>query len=188
LSIFALIGCLAAPVMADEGSSGLRLDISNSALPAFVPPSGRGNFTTALNDNSASAIASRHAAEALSAKFSDMTTNSIAKEDQEASTVAPVAAPDPPHIVTTPAARSIVLASSHDDEKENAKRPMLTRHRSGAHDQGHRIPRRAFRKAPSTSPRDRQHELPGEESSGSLAAIGKKVSILDLLTNPALWY
>ncbi len=191
LLAFTLIGGYGAPLLADDVPSNARVQTSDASLPAFVPSPRRSNYTTAVNDNSASA--SRHAAEALSAKFSDITTSSISKDDPPSATM-PIAPPDPPHVVTQRPdvaqredGRSIVLASNQadtgqSDTGKSTKDSAIVPRRSNTAGAAHRIPRAAVRKASSAPPRSQSG------SNVSLAAVGQKVSILDLLTNPALWH
>lgn len=197
LLTIAFAGCQAAQALADDA---LPLTSFDTALPAFVPNSGRGNFTTALNDNRASATAARRAAEALSAKFTDITTNSIAKDDSPPTTTpapapaakptpaasvqthAPVAAVDPPHIVTTNSSRSFVLASRRTDGNGKARAP--SRRRLTTNEKRHRLPRAVAAQVGETG----EGTAEGQKGSGKdLAAIGTKVGFLDLLTNPSLW-
>lgn len=201
LLTIALAGCQSAQALADDA---LPLTSFDTPLPAFVPSSGRGNFTTALNDNRASATAARRAAEALSAKFTDITTNSIAKDDSPPTTTpapapapapaakptpaasvqthAPVAAVDPPHIVTTNSSRSFVLASRQADSNDKARAP--SRRRLTTNEKRHRVPRVIAAQVGEKG----EGTADGQKGSGKdLAAIGTKVGFLDLLTNPSLW-
>lgn len=191
LLAFTLIGGYGAPLLADDVPSNAGVQTSGASLPAFVPPPRRSNYTTAVNDNSESA--SRHAAEALSAKFSDITTSSISHDDR-APTAMPIAAEDPPHVVTERQdvaqredGRSITLASNQADPGrseagKSAKDSEITPHRSNTAGAAHRLPRAAVRKASSPPPRSESGP------NATLAAVGQKVGILDLLTNPALWH
>lgn len=197
LLTIAFAGCQAAQALADDA---LPLTSFDTALPAFVPNSGRGNFTTALNDNRASATAARRAAEALSAKFTDITTNSIAKDDSPPTTTpapapaakptppasvqahAPVAAVDPPHIVTTNSSRSFVLASRQADG--NSKARASSRRRLTTNEKRHRVPRAVAMQTDETGKGTADGQKGSEKD---LAAIGTKVGFLDLLTNPSLW-
>lgn len=194
----ALAGCQAAQALADDA---LPLTSLDAPLPAFVPNSGRGNFTTALNDNRASTTAARRAAEALSAKFSDITTNSISKDDPPATTTpapapaakpapvasaptpAPAAEVDPPHIVTTNTSRSFMLTSRQADGDSEARPP--SRRRSTTNEKRHRVPRTAVAAQVSEAG---DGAADGQKGSGKdLSVIGTKVGFLDLLTNPSLW-
>lgn len=201
LPAIVLVACHAAQAPADDA---LPLTSLDAQLPSFVPNSGRGNFTTALNDNRASATAARHAAEALSAKFSDITTNSISKDDASvpsapaptpavspapvasASTSAPapasVAEVDPPHIVTTNASRSFLLKSRQADG--DGKAPPASRRRTITNEKRHRVPRTVTAKVGEAGNRIGNGQSDSEKS---LSAIGTKVGFLDLLTNPSLW-
>ncbi len=172
---FVLIGGHAAPILADDGSSKSALPTSSgSTLPQFISAAVRTNYVEAVNDNTAPADSSRHAAEALSAKFSDITTSSIGKDEKAATP------PMKPHVTVTESkdARSIVLAANQPDDPKSVK--ILTApHRSKSAKAGHRIPRGARRK--NEAARD------PSTASASLAMIGQKVGFLYLLTNPALW-
>ncbi|MFT3732348.1 MAG: hypothetical protein QM780_13180 [Hyphomicrobium sp.] len=184
----AFLGWQAAAASADDATASVRK--SESALPAFVAPSRRGSFATAVNDNSASAAAARNAAEALSAKFSDIATSSISKEESQTPTPAAAPAPapaqpaevDPPHVVTQDTEmRSIVLSSRRSNEEKAVKDKTATRRHSTTRSARPRIPRKTASEASGAAP---QAEL---GLSSSLVKIGQKVGFLDLLTNPALW-
>src|SRR5262249_55547697 len=97
LFILGLMGAQALPVLADSAS-----------LPEFVPPAGRPTSDLAVHENNAPAQNARAAAEALSAKFADITTGSISKTD--------AAEAEHPRITQQADARSIVLASNQSSD------------------------------------------------------------------------
>jgi len=190
LLAIAIIGGHAVSSMAGEVAPGARL--LDPALPAFVPPSGRGSFKTAVSDNSASAVAARRAAEALGAKFSDITTGSIAPAattpaatPSPSSISLPSAETDPPHVVAPEdEGRSIVLSSRHgaDAKTVSAAGKPKPQIRSKSRDAEHGTSRSAAQDrvgAPAQG---------SPEKVASLAAIGQKVGFVELLTNPALWH
>lgn len=178
----AAVGMHGTSVFADEVpiTSG-----ADTPLPAFVPTSRLRNFATARDDNDASAIATRQAAEALSAKFSDITTNSISKDapppaKATAQIPMPPAEADPPHVVTeTGEARSFVLSSTTRNEDAIGTRPAPP-HPSRLKTQNRRMPRNEI----DTSSLKVANEDRG--ASPNLAVIAK-VGLFNFLTNPALW-
>ncbi|MBS0250535.1 MAG: hypothetical protein JSR78_05660 [Proteobacteria bacterium] len=193
-----LVACHAFQALADDT---LPLTSLDARLPAFVPNTGRGNFTTALNDNRESTTAARRAAEALSAKFSDVTTNSISEVDALATTApaptaaanpapaplasaGPVAEIDPPHIVTTTTSRSFMLTSRQADG-DSKTRASSRRRSTKTTGKRHGVPNTAV-VAHVGEAGDRAED--GQRvSRKDLSAIGTKVGFLDLLTNPSLW-
>lgn len=177
----------ASPILAQSSSSQAQSQTSNtSTLPEFVPSTGRTKYTLAVRENNSTEDAAREAAEALSAKFADITTGSIAKSDDSVAPAPPMpdrqAAQEPPTDPIKPAAqpaeaRSIVLAANQPSEEPGTKKPPATRLKE--HEAVHKIPRAAVAK----ETRDRYRVSTRE----SLAAIGQKVSFFERLTNPALW-
>ncbi len=157
-----------------------------SALPAFVPSAGQTKYALAVRENNATGDAAREAAEALSAKFADITTGSISKSDGDAAQAppmaprqvaqVPVADPVTPTAQSTEA-RSIVIAANPPTEEADAKKSRAPR--SKEHEAVHRIPRAAIEKEARV-----RYQAAGRES---LTAIGQKVSFFERLTNPALW-
>jgi hypothetical protein len=176
--VFALIGAQVAPTLANDISTNAG-KYADASLPAFVPPTGKSSYTIAVNENTSSAVAARRAAEVLSAKFSTSATGSISKDDPEPAPVLPAEA-DPPHVVApSDDARTIVLSSTQSTNEKNAERSARPSRLKAAH--VHRIPKSAFRKSSPTPPGKNAEDA-------SLAQIGQKVSFLELLTNPALWF
>jgi hypothetical protein len=173
--VIAVLGGFGATSRADEIYSNTRGQSSNGTLPAFVSLSGRNEYASAVSDHSASATAARHAAETLSAKFSDITTGSIPKADaaskQARSRVA---------VQDSTAARSIVLTPNQAEDPKTTTARAADATAVKVPQAARRLPRRAVRKA--SEPR----EL--EASNAGLVAIGQKVGFLALLTNPALWH
>ncbi len=177
LLVFALSGGYVATARADAMSSKAQLQISNAALPAFVPKAGQGNYASAVTTSKSSAAAARDAAEALSAKFSDITTGSISKDD----TALAVQKSPRPASAQGAEGRSIVLAVSKAvDDPKREKSPTSPSRRAKTPETADRIPRSIVRKA--AAPRG---SIP---TIASLTSIGQKVGLLDLLTNPALWH
>jgi hypothetical protein len=188
LLAFVVIGGEVGPSLADGTVSADHL--RDPALPAFVSPSGRSTFKTAVTDNSASAIAARRAAEALGAKFSDITTGSISPgappsppEAAPESTPLPQAEADPPHVVEPKdEGRSIVLSSRQNSDVKASKDLGKSQTRTKLGEMGRGTSRNGARK---------QSAAPSATSTSGgtgLAAIGQKVSFVELLTNPALWH
>lgn len=194
LLAMALLGAQVVRATADDAPPLIAPD---ARLPAFVPNSGRANFATALDANRASATAARHAAEALSAKFADLTTNSITREKEEPATaaaaaplpaadVAPAASAhvpspvDPPHVVTTNTSRSFMLTSRSAGGDKNERRS--SKRRSITNETRHHAAPAGAATAPADSLGNAQ-----TATAKNLTALGTKVGFLDLLTNPALW-
>ncbi len=171
LLALAIIGGQAAPMFAEEASS-------LAALPAFVSQTGRANYSEAVNDTRSN-VQARRAAEALSAKFSDMTTSSISKDERSSA----IAYADPSVVERSDASRSIVLAVNRPEDPKNptfeAPEPAPK-----ALAPTRRIPRRAMTKTSEPVRRGTSAQAPHN----TLASIGQKVGFLDLLTNPALWH
>ena len=78
-----VIAAHTAPVLADGSSASNATEPGAFALPAFVPKARQANYATAVNDTN-SAVGARRAAEELSAKFADVTTNSISRDEAAA--------------------------------------------------------------------------------------------------------
>jgi hypothetical protein len=162
-----------------------------SALPAFVPSAGQTKYALAVRENNSTGDAAREAAEALSAKFADITTGSIAKSDGDAAPVSaaqapPVPAPQPAQrpvadpvkpTAQSTEARSIVIAANQLSGEADVKKQHAPR--SKGSEAAHKIPRAVVAK----ETRDRD-QAAGRES---LVAIGQKVSFFERLMNPALW-
>jgi hypothetical protein len=159
LSILGLIGAQASPILADSAS-----------LPEFVPSAGRTTYDIAVHENNASTQNARAAAEALSAKFADITTGSISKAD--------AAEAEHPPVTQQPDARSIVLASNQSSDVPASKSSAPVTHAKGT-GAVHRIPQSVVAK--------NSGGRPGRGTQQSLPAIGEKVGFIDLLTNPAFW-
>lgn len=180
--ILVLIGAHIAPTLADDPTSGSAAQTSDSYVPAFVPPLGRRSFRTAMEGGQSPEQSARQAAEVLSAKFAGITTRSI-DDGNKASSPAPIAETDPPRAVAASTAeRSIVLTSKQAAEARSTQSAKVKRQRNSTSKSAHRIPRRALSKAQLTR---REHS---GATGANLAAIGAKVSALELLTNPALWH
>lgn len=194
LLAMALLGAQVVLATADDAPPLIAPD---ARLPAFVPNSGRANFATALDANRASATAARHAAEALSAKFADLTTNSIAKEEPSTAAAAapmpaadaataqetftPVPSPtDPPHVVTTNTSRSFMLTSKRAAAAKHD--PRVSKPRAVTNETRHHA-------APAGAATARTDSLGNAQTATGkdLSSLGTKVGFLGLLTNPALW-
>jgi hypothetical protein len=181
--VLVLVGSRVAPLFAGESDVMMRLGAPDPSLPTFVPASGRGNFTTAVNDNSASAVAARHAAEAMSAKFSDISTSSISNDAIEVAPSEPrePVVSDPPHTELPKGdARAIVLKSS------SGPRPSGKAARLASSGEVKAQPRRVIPRN-GIEEKGRLSESEPNGGNSGLAAIGQKVGLLHLLTNPALW-
>ncbi len=171
-SAFVLIGIQSISVRADDHISQAPSD--KAALPEFIPTTGRANYAKAINDNSAGTVSARHAAEALSAKFAEVATSSISKDDQGVA-VHPKSrteATDRGDI------RSIVLTANQLDDPKDVKMAAGGPHEISSA-KTHPLPRRSLR--------IREPVRSSDSSGGTLASIGQKVGFLHLLTNPALW-
>lgn len=196
--VLALIAAHVPPALADSTTSAEPNPQSagTAPLPAFVPQSGQEKYASALQSKSGQAAAARQQAEKISALFAGMTTGSISKSDSEA----PVEA-DPKKAVAeseAPSGRSIMLASNQSAEgtpEKNGASPKVTAPAAGQVKGGgkpHRIPQKAIARETHGSRIAESRETHGpriaESEPASLATIGHKVSVLDLLTNPALWW
>ncbi len=175
LLAMASFGIQSSPILAQSSSPEAQPQISSaSALPEFIPPTGRTKYTLAVRENNATSDAAREAAEALSAKFAGVTTGSISKSED---TVAEASPAPPQRAAQSTEARTIVIASNQSPEEASPKK--LARDGAKGNEPIHRIPRAAVAKE--TRPHFRG------ASRESLAAIGQKVGFLERLTNPALW-
>lgn len=203
--VVALLAAYGPPAFADSAFAASEPQSEGSTpLPSFVPLSGQDKYASALHANRGQAVAARQEAEKISALFAGMTTGSISKSDD----VAP-AKPEPaePHPVTpdpeklvphqmseAPSGRSIMLASnrSAEDMTENNAPPPKEAppaDRTKGNGNTHRIPQKALAKATRNSRMvEREERETGTTSAMALAAAGHKASVIDLLTNPALWW
>ncbi|MGO4685581.1 hypothetical protein [Hyphomicrobium sp. 2TAF46] len=188
--VLALIAAHVPPAFADSAASAASdpQSAGTPPLPAFVPLSGQEKYASALQGKSGEAAAARQQAEKISALFAGMTTGSISKSDSET----PVAASE------APSGRSIMLASNQSAEatpENNGASPKDAQPPAGqvkGSGKPHRIPQKAIARETHGSRIADGHEAHGpriaESEPANLAAIGHKVSVLDLLTNPALWW
>jgi hypothetical protein len=191
---------------------------ATAPLPSFVPLSGQEKYASALHASRGQVIAARQEAEKISALFAGMTTGSISKSDDVAAAepdrpepehAMPEPAkpdpampdpekPDPAKLVSPPApeaqaGRSIMLASNRsaeDTTEKSAASPKDAPPAKRVKGKGntHRIPQKAIANATRYS-RMAEHE--GRETgttATALAAAGQRASVIDLLTNPALWW
>ncbi len=195
--VLALIAAHAPPAFADSAASAASDPHSAGTppLPAFVPLSGQEKYASALQGKSGQAAAARQEAEKISALFAGMTTGSISKSGSEA----PVEA-DPKKPVAeseAPSGRSIMLASNQSAEAQLEKNEASPKDPPPAGQvkgsgKPHRIPQKAIARETHGEHIAQAHEAHGariaESEPASLATIGHKVSVLDLLTNPALWW
>lgn len=196
--VLALIAAHVPPAFADSAASAASdpQSAGTPPLPAFVPLSGQEKYASALQGKSGEAAAARQQAEKISALFAGMTTGSISKNDSEAPAEAdakkPVAASE------APSGRSIMLASNQSAEatpENNGASPKDTQPPAGqvkGSGKPHRIPQKAIARethgARIADGREAHGPRIAESEPANLAAIGHKVSVLDLLTNPALWW
>lgn len=147
----------AAPALADS-----------APLPAFISPTGEARFSQAVQERDA-AVSARRAAEVISSKFSEVTTGSIAtNEDARGST----SAATPGHRADSPAPRAIVLASNRSVDMKSTRVRETSKPTIGT--DPHRLPHNAKTK-------------PALASAATLAALGQKVGWFNKLTNPAFW-
>lgn len=196
--VLALIAAHVAPALADSAASAAPdpQSAGTTPLPAFVPLSGQENYASALQGKSQQGAAARQEAEKISSLFAGMTTGSISKNDE----AAPVEA-DPKKTSTeseAPSGRSIMLASNQSAEataENNGASPKDALPPAGpvkGSGKPHRIPQKAIARethgARIAESRDTHGPRIAESEPASLATIGHKVSVLDLLTNPALWW
>ncbi|WP_045835467.1 hypothetical protein [Hyphomicrobium sp. 99] len=194
LPVLALLAAYVSPVFADTPASGPQdpQSAGTTPLPAFIPLSGQEKYASALKSKSGSAAAARQEAEKISALFAGMTTGSISKSDEAEPAERRVEAPleaDPVKPIATeePSGRSITLASNQSAEDKTGKTQVPPKNAPPADQmkgtsKPHRIPQKAIARETHGGP-----SLAGGEP-GNLAAIGQKVSVIDLLTNPALWW
>ena len=196
--VLALIAAHVPPAFADSAASAAPdpQSAGTAPLPAFVPLSGQEKYASALQGKSGQAAAARQEAEKISALFAGMTTGSISKSDNEAPAEAdpkkPAAASE------VPSGRSIMLASNQSAEaipEKNEASPQDVPQPAGqpkGSGKPHRIPRKAIARETHGARIAENHKTHGpqiaESEPATLAAIGHKVSVLDLLTNPALWW
>lgn len=167
-----VIAAHTAPVLADGSSASNATEPGAFALPAFVPKARQANYATAVNDTN-SAVGARRAAEELSAKFADVTTNSISR-DEAAAEISPQTAQP---AVEADDSRSIVLAANHPDD------PKLVTGSLPPPSRPKHVPKSATKGGTL-----RDSRLPAGGTAENLASIGRKVGLLDLITNPALWH
>lgn len=193
LPVLAVFAADIAPAFAETAAPAPQDVQANdtATLPAFVPLSGQKNYVSALQSKSGAAVAARQEAEKISSLFAGMTTGSIDRTEGEApveTDVPPIVAADPvkPTKPEASSARSIVLASKKSADEADAKSSASLKsapqvHRAKGSRKSQRIPQKAIAK-----------ETRGLNAAASgpanLAAIGQKVSVIDLLTNPALWW
>jgi hypothetical protein len=205
--VVALLAAYEPPAFADPAPPAAEPQSAATApLPSFVPLSGQEKYASALHASRGQAIAARQEAEKISALFAGMTTGSISKSDDVAAAEPDraepepakpdPAKPDPAKLVSPPladaqAGRSIMLASnqSAEDTTEKSAAPPKDANRVKGKGNRHRIPQKAIAKATRNS---RMAEPEGRDTgtttATALAAAGQKASVIDLLTNPALWW
>lgn len=203
--VVALLAAYGPPASADPAFAAAEPQSAGSTpLPSFVPSSGQEKYASALRANRGQAIAARQEAEKISALFAGMTTGSISKSDDVAPAEPDRAEPDPakpdqPEIVSPPmpeaqAGRSIMLASNQSSEDTTEKSPgppkeAPSANRAKGNGNMHRIPQKAIAKATRNSRMaEREGRETGTTAATALAAAGQKASVIDLLTNPALWW
>ena len=194
LPVVGMLAVYGPPAFADSAPSATEPQSAGTmSLPAFVPPTGQEKYASALHSSRGQGTAARQEAEKISALFAGMTTGSISKRDDVAQAEPDPAKPVQPPLPEAQAGRSIMLASnqSQDDTTEKGSAPAKETSpatRAKGNGTTHRIPQRALAKATRSS-HDAEHEGPDTTTSTmTLAAVGQKVSVIDLLTNPALWW
>jgi len=191
LPVLAVFAAYISPVLAEAASTGPQdaQEVSEAVtLPSFVPLSGQQNYASALQSKTSAAAAARHEADKISSLFAGLTTGSIDRSEHEAqleTDAAPIVATDPAKPETS-SARSIVLAS-----KKSAQETAETS--SASAKTARQVPRaKGSRKAnriPQKAIANESHGLSaGASGPPNLAAVAKNVSVVDLLTNPALWW
>lgn len=203
--VVALLAAYGPPAFADPAFAAAEPQSEDSTpLPSFVPSSGQEKYASALHANRGQAVAARQEAEKISALFAGMTTGSISKSDDVAPSKPKPSEPDPAvadpeklasrPMTEAPSGRSIMLASnrSAEDTTEKSSAPPKEApptDRTKGNGNTHRIPQKALAKATRNSRMaEREERETGTTASMALAAAGQKASVIDLLTNPALWW
>ncbi|CAA2142065.1 hypothetical protein [Hyphomicrobium sp. ghe19] len=207
--VVALLAAYGPPAFADPVFAAAEpLSEGSTPLPSFVPSSGQEKYASALHANRGQTVAARQEAEKISALFAGMTTGSISKNDDvapakhepaETDPATPDAEPDPEKLVSpqmpeAQAGRSIMLASNQQAEDTTEKNaPPLKEapppNRVKGNGNTHRIPQKALAKATRNSrTAEREERERGTTTAMALASAGHKASVVDLLTNPALWW
>ncbi|MBS0237863.1 MAG: hypothetical protein JSR89_05520 [Proteobacteria bacterium] len=196
--VLALIATHVPPAFADSAASAASdpQSAGTAPLPAFVPLSGQEKYASALQAKSGQAAAARQEAEKVSALFAGMTTGSISKSDSEAAVEADPKTPGARS--DAPSGRSIMLASNQSAEATPDKNGASPKDapspagRAKGSGKPHRIPQKAIAREIHGERIAEAREARGpriaESEPANLAAISHKVSVLDLLTNPALWW
>ena len=203
--VVALLAAYGQPAFADPAFAAAEPQSEGSTpLPSFVPLSGQEKYASALHAKRGQAVAARQEAEKISALFAGMTTGSISKSDDVAPAKHEPAEPDPatpdpeklvpPQMPEAQAGRSIMLASNQqaeDTTEKNASPPKEAPppNRVKGNGNTHRIPQKALAKATRNSRMaEREERETGTTTAMALATAGHKASVIDLLTNPALWW
>ena len=208
--VVALLAAYGPPAFADPAFAAAEPQSEGSTpLPSFVPSSGQEKYASALHANRGQTVAARQEAEKISALFAGMTTGSISKSDDVAPAEPESAKPEPaepvpaivdpeklasPPMTEAPSGRSIMLASNRSAEDatdKNAPPPKQAppADRTKGNGNTHRIPQKALAKATRNSrTAEREERETGTTAAMALATAGHKASVIDLLTNPALWW
>jgi len=141
---------------------------TETSLPSFVPSQGRQHFAAAVEGTAHSSERADVAAQALSEKFSDVTTGSISANSADLEHRKAT----PPSLAAADDKRSIVLTLNKSADARATNGSAATSHGTPS------------RISPVANPKYRL----ANDRVPSLQDIGSKVSFMDRLTNPVFWF